>query len=168
MSSFRKEAMRARGGKRMLVAGGQTCCSYFRDGLGVGNDFLQERANQHQSERNSAPMAPRAALGPGAPRLALAVAVGLTRLSPSGLRWRQGDVPGLGDTGMTLDEYNTRVKDIFAEQQSIAQETGKLALSGQANPTNPQFAQLMTKQWALVQDMARLNTELMMGVLTPK
>jgi len=80
----------------------------------------------------------------------------------------RGAVPGLGDIDMTLDEYNARVKSIFAEQQSVAQETAKLALSGMANPTSPQFAQLMTKQWSLVQDWAKLNTELMVGIMTPK
>lgn len=69
---------------------------------------------------------------------------------------------------MTLDEYNASVKQIMAEQQELAQSTGQLALSGQANPTNPQFGQIMTKQWALVQKMAQLNTDLLVGVLTPK
>jgi len=69
---------------------------------------------------------------------------------------------------MTLDEYNSSVKTIVADQQSIAQETARLALSGQANPTNPEFAQLMTRQWSLVQEMAKLNTALMVGIMTPK
>ena len=68
---------------------------------------------------------------------------------------------------MTLDEYNTSVRNILAEQQSIAQETGKLALSGMANPANPQFAELMTKQWSLVQELAKLNAELMLGIIRP-
>ena len=41
-------------------------------------------------------------------------------------------------------------------------------MSGQANPTNPEFSRLMTSQWALVQQMAKLNTDLMLGVMTPK
>jgi hypothetical protein len=69
---------------------------------------------------------------------------------------------------MTLDEYNEAVKQIFAEQQKIAQSVAQLAMSGQANPTNPQFAQIMTGQWTLVQKMAKLNTDLMLGIMTPK
>lgn len=69
---------------------------------------------------------------------------------------------------MTLDEYNTAVKKIVTEQQAIAQQTAQLAMSGQANPTNPQFTEVMTKQWSLVQQMAKLNTDLMMGILTMK
>ena len=65
---------------------------------------------------------------------------------------------------MTLDQYNEAVKQIFAEQQSIAQLTAQLALAGSANPTNPQFAQLMTKQWSLMQQMAKLNTDMMLGI----
>jgi hypothetical protein len=80
---------------------------------------------------------------------------------------REGILPGTGDT-MTLDEYNGNVKQILAEQQEIAQLTAKLAMSGQANPTNPEFAQIMTKQWSVVQKMAKLNTDLMMGIMTPK
>lgn len=69
---------------------------------------------------------------------------------------------------MTLDDYNTAVKQIMTEQQSIAQLTAQLAMSGQANPTNPQFTQIMQKQWALMQQMAKLNTDLMMGIMMPK
>jgi hypothetical protein len=69
---------------------------------------------------------------------------------------------------MTLEQYNDAIKQIVAEQQKIAQSTVQLAMSGQANPTNPQFTQIMTSQWALVQQIARLNTELMMGIMTPK
>jgi hypothetical protein len=69
---------------------------------------------------------------------------------------------------MTLDEYNEAVKQILAEQQHIAQLTAQLAMSGQANPTHPQFAQVMTKQWALVQQMAKLNMDLMLGIMAPK
>ena len=65
---------------------------------------------------------------------------------------------------MTLDQYNEAVKQIFAEQQSIAQLTAQLALAGSANPTNPQFAQLMTKQWELMQQMAKLNADMMLGI----
>jgi hypothetical protein len=79
----------------------------------------------------------------------------------------QGSCPALEKT-MTLDEYNASVKQILAEQQEIAQQTAQIAMSGQANPANPQFAQIMTKQWSLVQQMAKLNTDLMLGIMTPK
>lgn len=69
---------------------------------------------------------------------------------------------------MTLEQYNEAVQKIIAEQQKIAQSTAQLALSGQASPTNPQFAQLMTSQWALMQQIAKLNTDLMMGIMMPK
>jgi len=69
---------------------------------------------------------------------------------------------------MTLDEYNASVRNILAEQQNIAQETAKLALSGMANPTSPQFAELMTKQWSLVQELAKLNADLMLGIFLPR
>jgi hypothetical protein len=69
---------------------------------------------------------------------------------------------------MTLDEYNTAVKKILTEQQSIAQLTAQLAMTGQANPTNPQFTEVMTKQWSLMQAMAKLNTDLMMGIMSMK
>ena len=69
---------------------------------------------------------------------------------------------------MTLDEYNESIKQILAEQQKIAQSTAQLAMTGQANPTNPQFTQLMSSQWSLIQQIAKLNTELMMGIMQPK
>jgi hypothetical protein len=69
---------------------------------------------------------------------------------------------------MTLDQYNEAVKAIFAEQQSIAQSTAQLALAGAANPTSPEFGALMAKQWSLIQQMAKLNTEMMTGVMSPK
>lgn len=69
---------------------------------------------------------------------------------------------------MTLDEYNESVKQIIAEQQKIAQSTAQLAMSGQASPANPQFTQLMASQWALMQQIAKLNTDLMMGIMVPK
>ena len=80
---------------------------------------------------------------------------------------RQGIPPGTGDT-MTLDEYNKAVKQIMAEQQTIAQSTAQLAMSGKATPGAAQFTEIMTKQWGLVQQMAKLNTDLMMGIMTPK
>jgi hypothetical protein len=72
------------------------------------------------------------------------------------------------ERNMTLDEYNQAVKKILAEQQAIAQSTAQLAMSGQANPTSPQFTEIMTKQWGLMQQMAKLNTDLMMGIMAPK
>jgi hypothetical protein len=68
---------------------------------------------------------------------------------------------------MTLEQYNDAVKAIIGEQQKIAQATAQLAMSGQANPTSPQFGQLMASQWALIQQIAKLNTELMLGIMTP-
>lgn len=67
---------------------------------------------------------------------------------------------------MTLDEYTSSVRGIVSAQQSIAQETAKLALSGAANPTSPEFAELMKKQWSLVQELAKLNADLMLGIMT--
>jgi hypothetical protein len=69
---------------------------------------------------------------------------------------------------MTLDEYNEAIKKIVAEQQKIAQTTAQLAMSGQANPTNPEFTKIMTGQWTLMQQIAKLNTDLMMGIMQPK
>lgn len=69
---------------------------------------------------------------------------------------------------MTLDQYNEAIKAILAEQQKIAQSTGQLAMSGQANPSNPEFARLMSSQWGLVQQIAKLNTDLMLGIMAPK
>jgi len=68
---------------------------------------------------------------------------------------------------MNLEQYNEAMKQIMGEQQKIAQATATLAMSGQANPTNPQFGQLMTSQWALIQQMAKLNTDLMLGIMQP-
>ena len=69
---------------------------------------------------------------------------------------------------MTLEQYNEAIKQIVAEQQKIAQSTAQLAMSGQANPANPQFLQAMQGQWALIQQIAKLNTDLMMGIMSPK
>ncbi|MBC5785797.1 hypothetical protein H8N03_22850 [Ramlibacter sp. USB13] len=69
---------------------------------------------------------------------------------------------------MTLDQYNEAIQQIVAEQQKIAQSTAQLAMSGQANPTNPEFGKLMTSQWSLVQRIAKLNTDLMLGIMSPK
>lgn len=69
---------------------------------------------------------------------------------------------------MTLEQYNEAVKQIVSEQQRIAQETAKLAMAGQATAMHPEFVQLMTSQWQLVQQIAKLNTDLMMGIMVQK
>jgi hypothetical protein len=68
---------------------------------------------------------------------------------------------------MTLEQYNEAIKEILSEQQKIAQSTAQLAMSGKANPADPRFAELMTSQWSLMQRIGKLNTELMMGIMTP-
>ena len=69
---------------------------------------------------------------------------------------------------MTLDQYNAAVQKLMPEHQALAQSTARLAMSGQATPTSPEFTQIMGQQWALMQQMAKLNTDLMMGVMMPK
>jgi hypothetical protein len=69
---------------------------------------------------------------------------------------------------MTLDQYNEAIQQILAEQQKIAQSTAKLAMTGQAHPANPEFAQILSGQWTLMQQMAKLNTELMLGIVAQK
>ena len=69
---------------------------------------------------------------------------------------------------MTLDQYNDAIKQILAEQQKLAQSTAQLAMSGQATPANPEFTQIMSSQWSLIQQMAKLNTDLMLGIMAPK
>ena len=69
---------------------------------------------------------------------------------------------------MTLDQYNEAIQQILAEQQQIAQSTAQLAMSGQANPTNPEFGKLLASQWALMQRIAKLNTDLMLGIMAPR
>ncbi|MDR6539737.1 hypothetical protein [Variovorax soli] len=69
---------------------------------------------------------------------------------------------------MTLDEYTEAAKKIYAEQQNLVQSMSQLALSARAVPANPEFLALMTKQWGLVQQLASLNTELMLGIVVPK
>ncbi|MFC5606448.1 type II toxin-antitoxin system VapB family antitoxin [Variovorax soli] len=50
---IRKVEVRIRGNERILAPLGQTWDSFFLDGPRVSDDFLPERANQHQSERES-------------------------------------------------------------------------------------------------------------------
>jgi hypothetical protein len=65
---------------------------------------------------------------------------------------------------MTFDEYNVAVKAILAEQQEIAQETGKLCMSGNAHVMNPEFVKLLSRQGALIQQLAKLNADAMLGI----
>lgn len=48
-----KVEIRVRGNERILTPIGQTWDSFFLDGPGVSDDFLPERADQHQPERES-------------------------------------------------------------------------------------------------------------------
>ena len=65
---------------------------------------------------------------------------------------------------MRQDQYNEAVKQIFAEQQTIATETIQQALAGAANPMNPRFIALMNRQWELIQRMMKLNGEMLLGI----
>ena len=49
----RKVEIRARGSERIIAPIGQTWDSFFLDGPAVSDDFLAERASQHQPERES-------------------------------------------------------------------------------------------------------------------
>lgn len=48
-----KVEVRVKGNERILSPLGQTWDSFFLDGPRVSEDFLSERANQHQAERES-------------------------------------------------------------------------------------------------------------------
>ncbi len=48
-----KVEIRVRGNERILAPLGQTWDSFFLGGPGVSEDFLVERAPQHQSEREA-------------------------------------------------------------------------------------------------------------------
>ena len=48
-----KVEIRARGNERIIAPLGQTWDSFFLGGSPVSNDFLPERATQHQPERES-------------------------------------------------------------------------------------------------------------------
>ena len=48
-----KVEIRVRGNKRILAPIGQTWDSFFLDGPRVSDDFLPERASQHQPERDA-------------------------------------------------------------------------------------------------------------------
>ena len=69
---------------------------------------------------------------------------------------------------MTLDEYNLAAKAIVTEQQELAQEAAKLCMSGSAHVMNPQFVELLSRQGALGQQLAKLNADAMLGIFAPK
>jgi antitoxin VapB len=48
-----KVEIRVRGNERIISPLGQTWDSFFFNGPNVSDDFLPERANQHQSEREA-------------------------------------------------------------------------------------------------------------------
>jgi antitoxin VapB len=48
-----KVEIRARGNERIIAPLGQTWDSFFLSGTPVSDDFLPERAGQHQSEREA-------------------------------------------------------------------------------------------------------------------
>ncbi|CAM3813496.1 type II toxin-antitoxin system VapB family antitoxin [Roseateles saccharophilus] len=48
-----KVEIRVRGNERILAPLGQTWDSFFLGGPSVSDDFLPERASQHQSERDA-------------------------------------------------------------------------------------------------------------------
>lgn len=48
-----KVEVRIRGNERIIAPVGQTWDSFFLDGPTVGDDFMAERASQHQPERES-------------------------------------------------------------------------------------------------------------------
>lgn len=45
--------VRAKGNERIISPLGRTWDSFFLNGLPVTEDFMQERATQHQSDRNA-------------------------------------------------------------------------------------------------------------------
>jgi antitoxin VapB len=49
----RKVDVRARGNERIISPVGQTWDSFFKSGPQVSEDFMTERASQHQSEREA-------------------------------------------------------------------------------------------------------------------
>jgi antitoxin VapB len=49
----RKVEIRAKGNERIIAPLGQTWDSFFLGGPSVSDDFLPERANQYQSEREA-------------------------------------------------------------------------------------------------------------------
>lgn len=51
--SVKQVEVRARGCERIIAPLGSSWDSFFRDGPSVPDDFLAERASQHQGERDS-------------------------------------------------------------------------------------------------------------------
>ncbi|WP_038218507.1 type II toxin-antitoxin system VapB family antitoxin [Xenophilus azovorans] len=49
----RKVAVRARGNERIIAPLGQSWDSFFLEGPAVSDDFMADRASQHQSERDA-------------------------------------------------------------------------------------------------------------------
>ena len=49
----RKVEVRAKGNERIISPVGQSWDSFFLNGPAVSDDFMPERASQHQSERES-------------------------------------------------------------------------------------------------------------------
>ena len=49
----RKVAIRIKGNERIIAPVGQTWDSFFLNGPAVSDDFLSERASQHQPERET-------------------------------------------------------------------------------------------------------------------
>ena len=49
----RKVAIRVKGNERIIAPVGETCDSFFLNGPAVSDDFLPERASQHQPERET-------------------------------------------------------------------------------------------------------------------
>ena len=66
---------------------------------------------------------------------------------------------------MTLDQYNESVKAILADQQAITTLTATLAMAGAANVSNPRFIELMGRQMELFQRIAKLNTDMLLGIV---
>lgn len=48
-----KVEIRVKGNERVIAPVGQTWDSFFQDGPTVSDDFLPERENQHQSDREA-------------------------------------------------------------------------------------------------------------------
>lgn len=52
-SDVKRVDVRARGNERIISPLGQSWDSFFNNGLAVSDDFMQERANQYQPEREA-------------------------------------------------------------------------------------------------------------------
>jgi hypothetical protein len=65
---------------------------------------------------------------------------------------------------MTLDDYNLAVKATLAEQQALARDAATLCISGSPRVMSPEFVQLLSRPGTLIQQLAKLNAEAMLGV----